>query len=76
MSLSRAVERLMALDTVIAERDLAWLATEQDKVAHFTRMTMLGREQLPHQVFRSGRAATGGFPRQAADWGKAGRDTT
>jgi hypothetical protein len=61
MSLSRAVERLMALDTVIAERDLAWLATEQDKLAHFTQVTPLRREDLPHLVFRKGRSSTWRF---------------
>lgn len=48
-----AIERLMLLDAVIGSRDLDWLATEQDKLAHFTRMfgTTIRREELPRLVF-------------------------
>lgn len=52
MSLARAVEHLILLDTVIAEQDVAWLATEQEKVDHFTRVTRLRRDELPRLVFR------------------------
>ena len=36
VTVARAVERLMLLDVVLGERDLNWLATEREKVAHFT----------------------------------------
>ena len=36
LPLSRAVERLMLLDAVLADRGLQWLATEREKVAYFT----------------------------------------
>jgi hypothetical protein len=63
MSLGRAVERLMALDVVIGERTIAWLGTEQDKVAHFSRVTRLHRDELPRLVFKSrGRSTTRFFP--------------
>lgn len=51
--LPAAVERLMILDAVLERPDVRWLATERDKLAHFT--TTLGtacrREDLPHLVF-------------------------
>ncbi|MEO7276339.1 MAG: hypothetical protein ABIX28_20300, partial [Vicinamibacterales bacterium] len=34
--LPKAIERLMLLDAVLASHDLTWLATERDKIAHFT----------------------------------------
>jgi hypothetical protein len=36
VTVARAVERLMLLDVVLGQRDLNWLATEREKVAHFT----------------------------------------
>ncbi len=33
--LGRAVERLMLLDAVLADRSVTWLATEREKVSHF-----------------------------------------
>ena len=35
--IGRAIERLMLLDAVLGSRDLTWLASERDKLAHFTR---------------------------------------
>lgn len=35
-TLARAIERLMVLDAVLADSDRTWLATEQDKLGHFT----------------------------------------
>ena len=35
-AMGAAVERVMLLDAVLASRDIEWLATERDKVAHFT----------------------------------------
>ena len=49
--LSRAIERLMVLDGVLTDRQHRWLATERDKVAHFTRVTRLPRSEFPHLVF-------------------------
>lgn len=53
VSLGAAVERVMLLDAVLACQDTSWLATERDKVAHFT--TKLGarfqRSDLPNLTF-------------------------
>ena len=49
--LSRAVERLMVLDGVLADRRHRWLATEREKIAHFIRVTRLSRSELPHISF-------------------------
>jgi hypothetical protein len=49
--LARAVERLMVLDAVLASPDLTWLATEREKVNHFTRKTRLDARELPHLTF-------------------------
>ncbi|MEK7992942.1 MAG: hypothetical protein AAB403_03960 [Planctomycetota bacterium] len=52
-AMGAAVERLMLLDTVIASRDIEWLATERDKVAHFARLfgTSVRPNELPHFTF-------------------------
>lgn len=53
VSMGAAVERVMLLDAVLACQDTNWLATERDKVAHFT--TKLGarfqRSDLPNLTF-------------------------
>lgn len=49
--LSRAMERLMILDVVLAERKLVWLATEPEKVAYFLRLTGNHSDELPRLVF-------------------------
>ena len=46
VTVARAVERLMLLDVVLGERDLNWLATEREKVAHFTGRN-INRDALP-----------------------------
>lgn len=51
--LSRAVERLMLLDAVLAQRDLQWLATERDKVAYFTLTRRIPEADLPSLTFSS-----------------------
>jgi hypothetical protein len=58
--IARAVERLMMLDAVLASSDVTWLATERDKVAHFTLTlkSRLDRDELPHLTFRSGLSQT------------------
>ncbi len=61
--LPKAIERLMLLDAVLASHDLAWLATERDKLAHFTILlgTQLRREELPHVTFGRPGASTDRF---------------
>ena len=49
--LARAVERVMVLDAVLAEAELRWLATEREKVSHFTRQTRLQPHEFPHLTF-------------------------
>ena len=49
--LPRAVERIMVLDAVLASPKLTWLATEEEKVSHFTRKTRLQPRELPHLTF-------------------------
>jgi hypothetical protein len=53
VSMAAAIERAMLLDAVLACQDVYWLATERDKVAHFT--TTLGarlrRSDLPQLRF-------------------------
>jgi len=51
VTLARAVERLMLLDAVLAERELTWLATEEDKVAHFSFVRPVRRGDLPLLTF-------------------------
>jgi hypothetical protein len=50
--LPRAIERLMVLDAVLADRDRTWLATEQDKLAHFTLTHRIPPQDLPSLTFR------------------------
>lgn len=49
--LPRAVERIMLLDAVLADRDRAWLATEREKVAYFTLEHRIPRQDLPSLTF-------------------------
>jgi hypothetical protein len=58
MALPRAVERLMLLDAVLADRDLPWLATEDEKVTHFTLSLPVPRQDLPRVVFRGSESET------------------
>src|SRR6202047_3142383 len=51
--LPRAIERLMVLDAVLADRGRTWLATEQDKLTHFTLTHRIPRRDLPSLIFRS-----------------------
>ncbi len=51
--LARAVERLMLLDAVLAERERTWLATERDKLEYFTLTHPVPRRDLPALVFRA-----------------------
>ena len=52
VTLPRAIERLMLLDGVLAERDLTWFATESEKVAYFTLQHRIARADLPSLTFR------------------------
>jgi hypothetical protein len=56
--LPRAIERLMVLDGVLCDRDRSWLATEQDKVGHFTVTQQIQRHDLPSLTFRAGENET------------------
>jgi hypothetical protein len=56
--MARAVERLMLLDAVLADPQLAWLATERDKLAHFERCTRWISEDMPRLVCRGTKDAT------------------
>lgn len=63
VTLSRAVERLIVLDAVVADSQLTWLATEQEKVDHFTKAALLSVDILPRVTFgRLPQAATRYFP--------------
>jgi hypothetical protein len=52
MTLARAVERLMVLDAVMADRSVSWLATERDKLHYFASVGA-ARHHLPSLTFRS-----------------------
>ena len=53
VSMAAAIERVMLLDAVLACQHINWLATERDKMAHFTTMlgTRLNRTDLPQLRF-------------------------
>jgi hypothetical protein len=53
VTLARAIERLMLLDAVLAERRLRWLAAEREKVEYFKTATTLRLTELPHLAFGS-----------------------
>jgi hypothetical protein len=59
MGMSLAIERLMVLDAVLGCRGVSWLATEREKVAHFSILlrTRLAQNEFPHLRFGSGAAA-------------------
>ena len=52
-TLARAVERLMILDAVMADRSVTWLGTERDKASYFASVGVQ-RHDLPALTFRSG----------------------
>ena len=58
LPLARAVERLMLLDAVLSDRGLNWLATEREKVAHFTLARRVAAGDLPALTFSSGTSKT------------------
>lgn len=57
-SLARAVERLMLLDAVLDERERTWLATEREKLSHFTLRHRVPRRELPALMFYADDAET------------------
>jgi hypothetical protein len=57
-TLPRAVERLMLLDAVLADRNQTWLATEQEKLAYFTLTHRIPRQDLPSFTWRNGDTET------------------
>lgn len=59
-TLARAVERIMLLDALFDAKHVSWLATEKDKVEHFSfRLAkVLRREEFPHLVFGDGADVT------------------
>ena len=57
-AVARAVERLMILDAVLADRHLTWLATERDKVSYFTLAHRMPRQDLPSLTFRTADSET------------------
>ena len=66
-TMSRAIERLMLLDTVLAASELTWLATEREKVEYFDRRNV-PHADLPSLMFEQRRESNGpAFPRQAPD---------
>jgi hypothetical protein len=46
------VERLMVLDAGLVDRDRTWLATEQDKLAHFMLTHRIPRQELSSLTFQ------------------------
>jgi hypothetical protein len=58
MVLGRAIERMMVLDAVLGDRERTWLATEEEKLTHFTLVRRVERRDLPTLTFRAGDAET------------------
>lgn len=60
LALARAIENVMLLDAVIARPDVTWLATEREKVEHFSLRlgNRLHREEFPHLLFGEGKSTT------------------
>lgn len=56
--LARAIERVMMLDGVLADRAHTWLATEHDKVAYFTSQFGIPRSDLPVRVYEGRNSET------------------
>lgn len=54
----RVVEGLMLLDAVLAEPELIWLATEDEKRAQLAALTDIPSDTLPHLTVGSGAAKT------------------
>jgi hypothetical protein len=48
--ITRAIERCMLLDVVLAQPDVVWLECAAEKVAHLTTLTRIPLEDLPHAM--------------------------
>lgn len=55
----RIAERLTLLDGVLANPELTWLATQVEKVTHFTTLPAVPVEKLPHLTMRTGSPPAG-----------------
>lgn len=53
-NVTRALERLVILDAIIATPHLHWLATEREKVAHCIKRHQVPLAELPKVIFGSG----------------------
>jgi hypothetical protein len=58
--IARSIERLMLLDAVLGSPDVNWLATEREKVKHFTLLlqSRVNAHDLPHLAFGNGASKT------------------
>jgi len=71
--LPRAIERLMVLDAVLADPGQTWLATEQDKLAHFMLTQRNDQRRIVETPSRGATERKGGrFSRGRQRWLKAG----
>jgi hypothetical protein len=55
-TVERAIERLLVLDGVLADRSLTWLGTEREKRAHFVAQSDLNLLDIQHPRLVFGRA--------------------
>lgn len=62
VTLARAIERLMVLDGLLADPDTAWLATPDEKAAHFTQVAGVSLADLPRRGPHDGPTAARVFP--------------
>src|SRR5688572_17387301 len=58
VALARALERMLVLDAVVGDHRLTWLATETEKVTHFTTACRIAHRDLPSVTFRGQGAQT------------------
>ena len=56
LSAARVMRGLMMLDAVLANPELIWLGSEDEKRAHLTAMTPIATERLPHVSPAPGRS--------------------
>jgi hypothetical protein len=56
--LARAIERVMLLDAILADRAGTWLATETEKVAYFTVRHGIRHGDLPARTYEGGESET------------------
>ena len=56
LTLNHAIRRLMVLDAIVEDPDMAWLATAEQKAANLTALTCIDTVDLPHVVVGEGDA--------------------